>query len=46
MHTATLSEVLQAVRLRGAVFFDVEASALTTVIAMINLWNRLGVSVH
>jgi len=27
-------------------FTDVEASALTTVIAMINLWNRLGVSVH
>ena len=27
MHTDTLSEVLQAVRLRGAVFFDVEASA-------------------
>ena len=27
-------------------FSDVEASALTTVIAMINLWNRLGVSVH
>jgi AhpD family alkylhydroperoxidase len=27
-------------------FSDVEASALTTVIAMINLWNRLGVSAH
>jgi AraC-like DNA-binding protein len=27
LHTDTLSEVLQAVRLRGAVFFDVEASA-------------------
>lgn len=27
-------------------FTDVEASAVTTVIAMINLWNRLGVSVH
>jgi len=27
-------------------FTEVEASALTSVIAMINLWNRLGVSVH
>ena len=27
-------------------FSDVEASALTSVIAMINMWNRLGVSVH
>jgi AhpD family alkylhydroperoxidase len=27
-------------------FSDVEASALTAVVAMINLWNRLGVSVH
>ena len=30
----------------GCIEIDVEASALTTVIAMINLWNRLGVSVH
>jgi AhpD family alkylhydroperoxidase len=27
-------------------FTDVEASAVTAVIAMINLWNRLGVSAH
>lgn len=27
-------------------FSDVEASALTAVIAMINMWNRLGVSAH
>lgn len=27
-------------------FTEVEASAVTAVVAMINLWNRLGVSVH
>ncbi|KSB87526.1 alkylhydroperoxidase [Caulobacter vibrioides] len=27
-------------------YSEVEASALTTLVAMINLWNRLGVSVH
>ena len=29
-----------------AQFTEIEASAVTTVVAMINLWNRLGVSVH